>query len=352
MRFVLVGDHPDVQAFATAAISAGHRLIGYCGSAPTFARSLSANIKVTADLEELLADPATEAVIIGSPVNSRLDVARRVLQSERSAAIAWPVDVKPDGVYELNMLQGDMHQVLLPLMPDAMIDAGAVPANGWIDVKIADPVEPLLHVDESGKHAAFPLWTLLRHLVGEIIEISGFAQAEEIAPGSVNFLNGRGDKASFRAQFQRSAGPTERRIEIMPGGTVTSLDYEKCWPQIVAEFDRAIASLKSAPRAEPAAGPIIEGDPRLSWRDAIRAAELDDAAARSIVKRRAVLLEYQEANEEVGFKGTMTLIGCGLLWVVLLLLILANWLPWVMWLILPVIVIFLVFQILGVLTRR
>ena len=58
------------------------------------------------------------------------------------------------------------------------------------------------------------------------------------------------------------------------------------------------------------------------------------------------MLEYQEASEEVGFKGTMTLVGCGLLWGSLLLLILSRWVPWLGWAILPVFALFLALQLL------
>jgi hypothetical protein len=58
------------------------------------------------------------------------------------------------------------------------------------------------------------------------------------------------------------------------------------------------------------------------------------------------LLEYQEATEEVGFKGTMTLVGCALLWVVLLLVVLTAWVPWLRWVIMPLIVVFLGLQLL------
>src|SRR5262249_2948356 len=85
----------------------------------------------------------------------------------------------------------------------------------------------------------------------------------------------------------------------------------------------------------------------LSWLDEVRALELDDAARRSVERRRASTLDYQEASEEVGFKGTMTLVGCGLLWTVLLLLILSAWIPMVGWLILPVVAVFLALQFLG-----
>ena len=86
--------------------------------------------------------------------------------------------------------------------------------------------------------------------------------------------------------------------------------------------------------------------PKLSWQDEVRCLELDDAARRSVEKRRASTLEYQEASEEAGFKGTMTLVGCGMLWVSLLLLILSRWVPWLGWLIAPVFGFFLLLQLL------
>ena len=84
----------------------------------------------------------------------------------------------------------------------------------------------------------------------------------------------------------------------------------------------------------------------LTWQDAVRSLELDDAARRSVERRRVNLMEYQQASEEVGFKGTMTLVGCGLLWVVLLLLIASRWAPWVGWLILPLLLVFIGMQML------
>jgi hypothetical protein len=85
---------------------------------------------------------------------------------------------------------------------------------------------------------------------------------------------------------------------------------------------------------------------RLDWQDAVRALELDDAARRSVERRRTSLLEYPEASEEVSFKGTMTLVGCGLLWAVPLLLIVSRWVPQLGWLILPLLVVFIGLQLL------
>jgi hypothetical protein len=74
--------------------------------------------------------------------------------------------------------------------------------------------------------------------------------------------------------------------------------------------------------------------------------ELDDAVRRSMERGRVSTLEYPEATEEAGFKGTMTLVGCGLLWFSLLLLLLSAWVSWLKWAIVPLLVGFLGLQLL------
>ena len=61
----------------------------------------------------------------------------------------------------------------------------------------------------------------------------------------------------------------------------------------------------------------------------------NDALRRSVEKRRTSGLEYQEISEEVGSKGTLTLIGCGMIWVILLIFGLSIWVPAVRWAIVP-----------------
>jgi len=111
------------------------------------------------------------------------------------------------------------------------------------------------------------------------------------------------------------------------------------WAALVEAFEAAVAK---QPRSAP----------RLAWQDEVRCLELDDAARRSVERRRASTLEYQEITEEVGFKGTMTLVGCGLLWGSLVLLLLSVWLPWLAWVILPVLGLFLGLQLLRWLVPR
>jgi len=145
------------------------------------------------------------------------------------------------------------------------------------------------------------------------------------------------------------------------------------WPALVAVFEAAIGSgresgpvsaesrvttstqysvLSTQYSASPGKTRLVPTAARPTWQDVICALELDDAARRAVAKRRSSVLEYPEATEETGFKGTMTLVGCGLFWLVLLLLILSAWKPWLGWFIVPVLVIFLALQALRWVVRR
>src|SRR5436305_15251278 len=116
MRFALVGDHPDGLRMARALVASGrHAVIVVYGSPAEVPGARRTN-----DLEDVLADPQVEAVVVAGPGGDRLAQLRRVLQSERHALCVHPVDQKPDGGYELNMIQVDVHQDLLPLLPDAL----------------------------------------------------------------------------------------------------------------------------------------------------------------------------------------------------------------------------------------
>src|SRR5262249_53747225 len=101
------------------------------------------------------------------------------------------------------------------------------------------------------------------------------------------------------------------------------------WPAVIDTFEQMVAATTRRAGETPA----------LRRQHSIRAWEWDDAARRGVEKRRSSVLEYQEATEEVGFKGTMTLVGCSLLWGVLMLLILSVWWPKLGFLIVPLIVV-------------
>jgi hypothetical protein len=366
MRFAILGDHPDGWSMARALIASGrHMVLAYQG--PTPEQKLRPDwpvLRVSTDLEEILADPQIEAVIVAGRPGERLDQLRRVLQSERPALCVHPVDHRPDGAYEMNMLQGDVHQVVLPILTEAVhpaidelrrrhLDPPAQPR--LVELVFAGPEDFLFESSELESRPRFPGWTLLRRLGGEIVEVSGFAVAEEVTTGNVVLVQGRFESGClltvrYIPQPCQSRGtevvihtegrePTRTALADAPTDDVV-------WQSLIVRFEEAVGELKSLPRAFPGAGPAAGQADTLSWQDEIRALELDDSTRRSIERRRAYALEFQDASEDVGFKGTMTLVGCALLWLIPVLFVAAAWFPQIGWLIVPVLVGFLGLQLL------
>jgi hypothetical protein len=64
-------------------------------------------------------------------------------------------------------------------------------------------------------------------------------------------------------------------------------------------------------------------------------------------------MEYQEASEEVGFKGTMTLVGCLVIWLLPLIVLALIYVPQVSyWIIASLLAIFLGLQLLRYLIPK
>jgi predicted dehydrogenase len=372
MRFALLGTHPDGIDMACALAESGrHELLAYTSAEPVpdpVLRRWGPNARRLNDLEELLADPDIEAVIVaGGPANRTVQL-RRALQSERHLLCVHPPDAVPDGAYEAAMIQKDTGRVLLPLLPDALHPAvlrlGQLVRSGLrplVEPRLIEyerwAAEPVL-LDTGAPHRpAFPGWDVLRALGGEIAEVSALAPREELTAEESVLLSGRFERGPL---FQTALLPYQSeprwrlvvvgshgRVELVfPAGSrgpaflswrdVNGETHEEAWdawdpwPALVALFETAVGP-------EPA-------PPQLSWQDSVRALELDDAARRSVQRRRASTMEYQEASEEVGFKGTMTLVGCGLIWLTILIVILAIWFPKAGWAVVPLLVIFLGLQ--------
>lgn len=355
MRFAILGDHSDGVAVARAVAASGrHQLVVCCGPP---AADL-AGVRATRDLEEVLADPDVEAVIVAGRPGERLDQLRRVLQSERPALCVHPVDRNADGAYEMNMLQGDTHQVVAPILPLAANRgvaefADQVRASGPLQLVEAEfhaAAEALFDGGDDGE-PHFPGWEVLRAVGGTIAEVQAFARDEAVRRGEPVTVQGRFESGVlFRAVYlSRHSEPGLKLTARTATGDTWRHEASvrpEDWAELVDRFGSAVARMRGTPRAAPGAGPAADAGPGPSWLDEIRAAELDDATRRSIERRRAVTLDYQEANEDVGFKGTMTLVGCGLIWLIPLFLLLSVWLPHVGWLIIPVLLGFLLLQLL------
>jgi predicted dehydrogenase len=424
MRFALLGDHPDGLDMARALVESGrHELAVYSGPAAgaEYLRRWNPGCETIADLEEVLADPTLDAVIVAGRPAERPGQLRRALQSERHVLCVQPVDTTPDTAYEAAMIQGDTHRVLLPLLPEGLhpgvrrlaelvrSPAGGLGTLRLIEMERGSPEQVLVEAGGKKQKATLPGWDVLRVLGGEIAEVSAFAVREELDPHEPLLLAGRFERGGLfqtaylsgqqEAYWRLSAIGSYGRADLgfwrgWPGpARLTWRDeagepHEEAWalwnpwPAVVEVFEEALghgqprearkrdngkrvgqqgderittapARLADSQRTLVPYAPIPPPrSPVLSWQDAVRQMELDDAARRSVEKRRASALEYQEATEEAGFKGTMTLFGCGLLWASLILLVLSRWVPWIGWLIAPLFGVFLLMQLLRWVVRK
>jgi predicted dehydrogenase len=418
MRFALLGNHADGLNMAQALVETGrHKLTSYHGPSQgiEWLHRLDPSLATVGDLEEVLADPAVDLVIVAGALVDRPQQLRRALQSERHVLCVHPPDKTPDIAYEAAMIQDDTGRVLLPLLTECL-HPGIRRLAGWFHsadkplgtIRLLSWERRQLTTNEvKGRgrdqepSGSFPDWGVLRALGGEIAEVSAFAERDIYVSEAPLLLSGRFDGGGlFHVTLLPDAGEPNWRLTLLGSKAEAEFDWsdaplgkarlrgrgepgpfsEECWeswnpwPELVDIFESTVAGYESriedggtrmedgnAKQSPPAIrdprSTILKPrssslDPRLSWQDAIRSLELDDAVRRSLERRRASLLEYPEASEEVGFKGTMTLIGCGLLWVMLLLLVLSRWYPMVGWLILPLLILFLALQLLRWVARK
>jgi hypothetical protein len=349
MRFALLGDHPDGLALAQAMVDSGrHQLIAVSGVLDADRLTHLGQPRRVSDVEEILADPAVEAVIVAGSMSVRELQLRRALQSERDVLCVHPADAKPDLAYEAAMIQADVKRRLAPLLPDALH-----PAVGRLGELIdrdggRSPVGVfrLLTVERHEAGEAAAPWDVLRRLGGELGEVSAFAEGEALEDGRAVLVAGRFEMGGlFQAALLPGRPSSRWRLTVTGATGEATLTF----PQ--GRGGPAFLDVGGAEEAWPAWDPwpaVLEAfeSGALSWQDEVRMLELDDAARRGVEKRRAQAMEYQEANEEVGFKGAMAMSGCALLWGVLLLLIVSVWVPWAGWVILPLLVGFIALQLL------
>lgn len=378
MHFALLGTHPDGVALASALADSGrHRVVAYTSAELLPERLLQrwSDVRRVHDLEDVLADPEIEAVIVaGTPAN-RASQLRRALQSERHVLCVHPASGTPDLAYEAALLQQDTRRTLLPILTDALH-----PAVRRLAQIVREPGRPLVELQlvvleisatgpvlvpmgAAGHRSILPGWDVLRAVGGEVVEVSALPPGEDLDLEKPLLVSGRFQRGPL---FQVTILPyqqenRERLVAVGSHGRAELLfpqgrggpaflstrgpdgkGHEELWepfdgmPPLVEAFE---AALRGAPHAP-------------TWQDAVRALELDDAVRRSAERRRTSLLEFQEVSEEVGFKGTMTLVGCGLLWLLIGIVILANWFPSIGWVALPLIGLFLVLQLLRWVARR
>ena len=337
---------------ARALVESGrHRLLVVCDSPPP---DFAGSVRVENDLEEVLADPQVELVIVAGSINVRAEQLRRAMQSERHVLCVHPCGIKPDPAYEAALIRDDTKKALLPLLANSLH-----PALEQFHRLAGD--FRLLSVEIRARDAilAFRDWEILRRIGGEIAEVDGFSAHEELNFAEPLLIQGQYEKAGL-FQISILPGSAEERFEFTATGPSGEARLAgKSWSGPVTLHSAAGAETFPAWDGWTVLVPLVEAacanpvpPARVNWQDEIHALELDDALRRSVEKRKAHSLEYRQVSEEIGSKGTMTLIGCGMIWLILLIFGISIWLPWIRWLIVPLLGGFLVLLTMQWLARK
>ncbi len=386
MRFALLGDHPDGLDLARALIASGrHELRAFGGARAVHEQLTQHGITLTyyRDLEEVLADPEIDAVIIATPIVQRPSHLRRAMQSERHVFCVHPADPSPDVAYESAMLQADTNRVLLPVLPMALHPAilrfAELTRNAAdkqvLELEITAVDQILLNADGVNPKPSLPGWDVLRRIGGEIEAVYVQTRQPEMAPNEPFLLSGRFlNGLLFRALGLPNQPSHRWRLCLMTATGRIALEFPAGWPgraqldfvdaagqsqreewnadnpweALIRRFEVAVDAARGRVRRPGLidSASLTNPTPTLGWQDELRALELDDAARRCLAYGRVGTLDHQEATEEASFKGTMTLVGCSLIWLTVVVLILSTWQPWLAWAILPLFFVFLVMQTL------
>src|SRR5438105_6234755 len=155
MCFALLGDHADGLEMARALANSGrHELAVYSGPAlgMEYLQRWGFKPRRVGDLEEVLADPRIDTVIVAGGPAQRPGQLRRALQSERHVLCVCPVDDSPDLAYEAAMIQADARTVLLPILPEAvhpgfhrLAELARLPNAPWKNAMPAAVAEAVTH---------------------------------------------------------------------------------------------------------------------------------------------------------------------------------------------------------------
>jgi hypothetical protein len=252
--------------------------------------------------------------------------------------------------------------------------ARSEPLPRLVEVEFWSSEEVLLDAFEDHR-ASLPGWDALRLIGGEIAEVYLQSPQSDMAPGepllvSGRFLNGMLFQASYlpnqtearcRWSLVTAAGrPTLSFPQGWPGPaerTERSGDSETRtetfapfhpWAVLIERFEEAVEEslIRRPTPGQPSNACLTQTPSKLGWQDELRALELDDAARRSADRGRSQSLDLQETSEETTFKGTMTLVGCSLIWLSVIVLIVSAWFPMAAWLIVPLFGVFLLLQTL------
>lgn len=369
MNFLILGDGPDELAWA-AALAAGdaHRVGAAFPGVPQVAPSR--------DLDDALAAPGVEAVVVGGPPETRAEWLRRVAAAGLPAVCLHPPGPDSEAYYLVSMSRDETGAVIVPDLP-ARLHPGVVLVREALGGETLGAFRGLRYeaaVGPSGgdlvRHEFARAVDLVRALIGEIGAVTATGEPPGEHPTESLVVHLRGAH-SRRAEVRLWSGPVEPARLVLAGasGTLTlKLPADLRLPtRLVRRPSDGAETVTELPGWDPH-GAILtvladalsrrESHPDLA--DGTRAMEVSEGVARSLRRGRTVELHYEEISEAGTFKSVMTSVGCLVLFTILFALPVAlsgpalgiGWTIYLAYAIPPVLVVFVASQFLRFAIRE
>ncbi|MFI5456062.1 MAG: Gfo/Idh/MocA family protein [Isosphaerales bacterium] len=346
---------------------------------PGFSDPGLASVPVPRDLDDALARPGIDTIIVGGPIEQRGEVLRRAAAEGLAVICLHPPGPDSEAYYQVALSRAETGAVIVPDLPLRLHPGVAAlrqaASTGELGVFRGVRVEsPSVGEGTDLARVVFPrLIDVVRALLGEVEALTATGDPPGDQP-DVELIVQLRAALGRRAELRIWSGPDEpSRLSLLGAGGSLTLEFDPRFQQParlirrtssaaehrqeLAPWDshEAIVSVLAASRAR-RAGPDL---PSPNLHDATRAMELAEATTRSLRRGRTVDMYYEPITEEAGFKSVMTSTGCVILLIALCTLPLAlagpalglNWTIFIAYLIPPILVIFVLLQILRFAVR-
>ncbi|MCC7418966.1 MAG: hypothetical protein IT428_01675 [Planctomycetaceae bacterium] len=331
MNLALLGDDPTIWPLLMAVSRSNVHRLTVAALPGRLATDLSARlpqVRQTDRWDQLLVDGSIEAVIVAGRSDAALEAARR-LASEGKPLLLWPHGGETAFAYELSLVRDDAKAPLVPLFPLRFDPA----ISALKDRIVAGELGRILHFQWERRIAAEPSLSvpLLRpedmeeQLAGDadILRALG-GNYDRVTALRTGVVDDRASSATVTLSGDNLPEATWQLSAVAaPSATTGSPAASAQWTLTVVgttgrasltsddsriDFDKLFRM--EAPEAKAVGG---------GWGDLLRVCETVDAARRSLKRRRTIDLHFETASERSQFKTQMTAIGCGVLFLTLLL---------------------------------
>jgi myo-inositol 2-dehydrogenase/D-chiro-inositol 1-dehydrogenase len=378
MNVLILGNGDEELAWARWLKShSEHRLDA---AFPGFGEAALAGIARARDLEDALARPGIEVVIVGGPVDFRGEALRRAAAEGFAIVALHPPGHDSEAYYQVALSREETGAVIVPDLPlrlhpgvIALHQALATDELGTFRALRFDASSPQAGADLARRE--FPrVVDVVRALLGEIeaLTATGDPPGEYPDIELIVQLRAAGSRRAELRLRSDSAEPARLTLLASQGSLTLELDPPlSSTGRLIRQLpsqDPRITQLPPWDAHEAVLSVLlasmgrrgIANLPSPNLLDGTRATELGEAVVRSLRRGRTVELHYESISEEAAFKSVMTSTGCLIILGSLLLLPLAMigpplglaWTLFIPYLIPPILVLFVILQTLRLAVRR